>query len=665
MRPRLLAIAFLLGAFLPAVGWAAGDGRVLTADMIQRSGMTRIGELLLLVDEWRLSSTDGLTWRASPNGLTPFQRQNWIVLLDGQRIDLRTFDTINLNLLPVDLDEIDSVEVFHQPQLHQGEFADGGLIHIHTVRPTQGLSFQGTLLLGNETGDAGPYRFTSYATTNVDRLANDGSLVMTFASRHWYARAGLTVQQHPFSDPAMLERISTAFGGWPGLHQSLSPRLQLGIETPRGRHEFMASYAYSPKYFFFFTPIAREIPVRNALPHIGINGTVRISGNTALTYRLKTSQSSLDKYPNVADWEFDWRLQNIYAGLDITRQTTWGQGSVGIGVDRYRLGTRYPLTEDGFTIGKLTSALDVRWSEALDQVLSAQLSTSQGRVGVKTALQNRWRLDSGHIVIVHLAYAERLVEEDPSLWYWAERGYDALGDFGVDYTITGQLTASRQRTVDLSWQTDRRARVQLAASGYYRSFSDSYLAQSSLTFNAQDSSFISAAQVFPNEGGQVWGGHVTLTHRPRPRLSQSLFYGLHTVGTGSEPFKQAWQSVPRHTARYRLSWLPVENFSLWAMVSYVSSAEWVEYRGIDGPFYLAPPNAPVDDTSRVGSSTILDLQVQKWFWHRQLKGTLLFRNVGNRPFRYHPLGASFDLSFFIRVQFHFNAPPDSSGNVRH
>ena len=661
MKPGLLAIPFFLGAVLPTNGWAVGDGGILTADMIQRAGVTRIGELLFLVDEWRLNSTDGLTWRARPNGLSPFQRQNWIVLLDGQRIDLQTFDTINFYLLPVDLDEIDSVEVIRQPQLHQGEFADGGLIHIHTARPTQGLSFQAALLQGNETGDAGPYRFTPYATPNVDRLANDGSLSMTFVARHWYARAGLTVQQHPFTDRAMLRRISTAIDGWPGLHRSLSPRLRLGIETPRGRHEFMASYAYSPKYFFFFGPAAREIPVRNAFPHIGLNGTVRSSGNTAFTYRLKASQSILDNYSNVADWDFNWRLRNFHASLDISRKATGRKGTVGIGIDRYRLHTRVPLAENAFTIAKLTSALHFRWSQALDQVLSAQLSTSHGRMAVKTALKNRWRPNSGHTFIIHIAYADRLVEEDPGLWYWTERGYNALADMGVDHTINGQLTTSRQRTVDLSWQTDRNAGILLAASGYYRSFSDYYLEQPSLTFNAQDCSFYSAIQLFPAEGGQVWGGHLTFTHRPRPGLSQFLFYGFQTVITGGEHFKGVWQSIPRHTARYRLSWFPLENCSLWAMVSYLSSAEWVDYRGIDGQVCLLSTNTQVIYASRVASSTILDLQVQKWFWHRQLKGTLLFRNVGNRLYRYHPLGASFDLSFFIRLQFHFNAHPPHAG----
>ena len=64
------------------------SGEIITAEIIKHSGLIRIADILQFADGLFVNSTDGYTWRISPNGLSPFQRQNWIVMLDGQKIDL-------------------------------------------------------------------------------------------------------------------------------------------------------------------------------------------------------------------------------------------------------------------------------------------------------------------------------------------------------------------------------------------------------------------------------------------------------------------------------------------------------------------------------------------------------------------------------------------------
>ena len=104
-------------------------------------------------------------------------------MLDGQRIDMKLFDMNNLNLLPVALDFVDSVEIVSLPRIHNGEFTNRGLIHIHTRRPTNGFFFRGSVIGGNETGDPGPYRYTGYYSPNVDAIGPDASLSFGFGSK--------------------------------------------------------------------------------------------------------------------------------------------------------------------------------------------------------------------------------------------------------------------------------------------------------------------------------------------------------------------------------------------------------------------------------------------------------------------------------------------------
>jgi outer membrane receptor for ferrienterochelin and colicin len=71
---------------------------IITAEMIRSSGLIRIGDILLLADGLNANSMDGYTWRVSMSGLSSFQRQNWTVMLDGQRIELSSSEyAINSN----------------------------------------------------------------------------------------------------------------------------------------------------------------------------------------------------------------------------------------------------------------------------------------------------------------------------------------------------------------------------------------------------------------------------------------------------------------------------------------------------------------------------------------------------------------------------------------
>ena len=48
---------------------------------------------------------------------------------------------------------------------------------------------------------------------------------------------------------------------------------------------------------------------------------------------------------------------------------------------------------------------------------------------------------------------------------------------------------------------------------------------------------------------------------------------------------------------------------------------------------------------------LLDLGFDNWFWRERLRGNILFRNVLDRTVRFHPIGAAFDLSVYVQVEF--------------
>ena len=54
----------------------------------------------------------------------------------------------------------------------------------------------------------------------------------------------------------------------------------------------------------------------------------------------------------------------------------------------------------------------------------------------------------------------------------------------------------------------------------------------------------------------------------------------------------------------------------------------------------------------VGRSIVIDLGIQKWLFKRKINTNLFLRNVFNQKKRYHPIGASFDLTLYFHITYY-------------
>ncbi|MFB0516535.1 MAG: hypothetical protein ACETWG_08020 [Candidatus Neomarinimicrobiota bacterium] len=654
MRTWLLMLVLLMSTLAAAeIGDETQEypgGSILTAATLKQAGITRIADLLQLLTDWSLSSTDGYSWRASVNGLSSFQNQSWSIFLDGHKIDLRFLDFHHLNMLPVVIDDIDYVEVISMPQLYCGEYSDGGIIHIHTREPPVGLTVKGNLLLGNETGDPGPYLFTEYATPNVDRIANDGSLSIAWGSGYWYARANLIIQKHSFSDVAMLRRNSSLIDDWPGLHNAISPSLGFGIEAFRGVHDIFIGFPYTSKYFFYFGPSGREIPVNSSWPHFGLNGEFFPASRTSMRYRLLFSGHQIDMYPNTLDFDFDWRKRSIYADVEMNFRSASYRTTIGAAYDRFMLDTDYPLENDTFALYKIYGNVNHQLSKSINQNVSAFLVFNGKDIALKTAVAHTWDIKPDHTLRFNLAVSQRLLEEDNSLWYWIERGYGILETAGIEYTLDGDLRAGKQIAADLMLASRfaRGLRIETALS--YRKFSDRYWIEQHFVFNPDGYSVTSPLEIHTRSKGQVLGARMAVLFSPTPKVTQRISLGYQSTAAGNNFFKDGWGAVPKYRANYQFIYVPVESFSIWTMVGYVSPATWREYENIDGRPYLKSSVGNFTYSSTIGGSVIIDFKAEKKFWEERLMLAILLRNLLNQDHRYHPFGSAFDFSLFLQVK---------------
>ena len=89
--------------------------------------------------------------------------------------------------------------------------------------------------------------------------------------------------------------------------------------------------------------------------------------------------------------------------------------------------------------------------------------------------------------------------------------------------------------------------------------------------------------------------------------------------------------------------------------SYRSATTWAEYAGArtasEGLF-----------TETIPAHWNIDITANKWFGHRRVRGSIIFRNLLNQRFRYHPVGATFDLSVLARFVFYLGTLYFSKGH---
>lgn len=650
MRRWLIVALLALPAGLGGQSEFAGR-QVLTAAMLRSAGITRLAEVLHWADDWQGSGIDGFSGDAAPAGLAGFQGARWRVLLDGVRIDVDLLDIPQLNLLPVSIAEIDSVEIFSTPQIQGGEFNDRGLIHLHTRRPAPGLSLRLHGWIGNETGDPGPYIFTSRASPNVDRNGPDGGMSLAYRASRWFLQAGLLEQSQYLTDAAIRARHPGRDNEYLRL-QLGAPSLRLGWEGAGSRHDLFAGYSTSANPYpdslagaapLFFKPYGGEVATRRLLSHAGLKGVFDVSPRLDVAYQLSYGFQELKPNPaGTAAPRIDWRMNRLHAGMESRYRRKSVRVNLGAGVRRFGAEGAVPLPEDNFTLTTIYVQLEHPPVRSLRHQLDLLATSYRSERSIKVASRLHWDYRPGQRLFAGLAYGERMPAEDSGLWFWAGRGANVLEALTVNYHVNGAATTSRMWSADLGWQ-GRFSAGTLQLAGGYRRFTGLSLARQYFRERRLSGGFTGPLTLNNGLSGEAAAFKAILVLKLTPALLQRWRYAWQNDLAGSTLYRQEWEALARHRFNVQLDWQAVKNFSLWGAVDYRSGSYWEDYR--DVAQISAGRFSP-----GVRSVWVTDLALQKHIWQRRIRGSLVFRNIFEGEQRFHPLGAGYDLQFYLHFE---------------
>jgi hypothetical protein len=631
-------------------------GSSLSNQQLINSGISRLGDIYSLMNEWDSFTFDGYRWYTSVNGLSTLQNQNWILMLDGQQMDINFFNLKNINILPLTVNLVDSIETIEYPQIVSGEFITEGLINLRSLKPKHGLSVSGRYSAGNETGDPGPYFYTEHRSSNVEEDGPNLSAAISYGSNDLWGRFLFSTESYSATDTAIRKRNPQL--GWQDFKgRRFSPSLQLGFNVLSGTHNLFLGYStskiqpfhprtYTSNDLIYLNPAIKDFPVQMIFKHAGLNGNFNLSSSSLLNYSIKASSNKIYNTTIVIN-DFEHLQTNYYANLEYVKR-----GEVdyllGIGFDHTELNANYSSAEKGISLFKIYSSLDFSVAENFIQKGGVEILFAKNTKAIRGYLNSYWKYSQNFWLELNISAIQTLPEEKKDLWYWVENGYDILKRLNIDYSFAGERLKESKFTADLNIGCKISSSIDLGAGFIYRNFGNYFIEEVTGIYNPDSSTFKSFVNANTNSSGSVAGFSLSINQKIFSSLIHEIEFRFLASVAGDSTFKNEWETIPQHKISYTISFNPYDSFSLWAKITYLSSVKWSYFPQLEefsNNFYMSSLNQRV----------IVDFSVRKWFWYNQLRASLLFRNVLNNEIRHHPLGANFNLSIFLQIELALNS----------
>jgi len=642
MMRQMLAVTLLLmgGAAQLAKAQVAGP-LVIHRREIQAAGWGRVSELVQGAAGWQSSDVEGFDATASADGLPPAGESapgaaEWIVLVDGQRVPTNLFGVHQLDLLPISIQQVDSVVVTSGPTVIGGSASSRGAIQIFTRAAARGFSGEVTYEHGDETGDPGPFRYTARSSLNVEKIGPFGHAQVGWSSRRWDVTFGLHGSSLNTTDSIIASRVG---GRGPVDIDALSPTAQLRVRALGGQHELLATRG-EERGDLFLSNEQREQSIRSTDTYVGARGTIADSARTSAAYGLATSTQRVTELPSGLPFTMGHQRRMLHAEASVTRRDL-GPLSItgGLAGDHWQLErgdtslsatsergfvnlTTQPRADRG---AALTLALVHAKPAILPQVGTAPTTALDGDLELRQALRPMTQLS------LSLSRVHELSGDGDS---WIDREVAGIAEptEGASTSRAALRLSQRVRWLDIT-----------LGAQVTRANDWPVLDPPPPVLIVVDSQTVLLNPDVSLETVTLGGFGARLATADSGRVRGYVEFDHSAVMSGGVDIRAAERAAASDQLRGQIAYVPFTDVQLGLGASLVSSTHWVLFPGFDGAL--------------VPAKRRLDASVEKWFWHRRLRAAYLLENLLNQPDRDHPYGAQWNLRFHIAVgaQFGFSA----------
>ncbi len=600
------------------------SAQVLTADDLVRAGITRLSDILELADDWVGSSTEGYHWAIAPLGTSWEASPDWSLFIDGQPINLQALNQQSLNVLPLTIAEICKVQLHAHPVVIYGVLASGGAIQITRCIPRTGITLAGQLSAGNETGDPGPYRYTNFGGSNVDRTGPTIHSGLAVASKDRFVQITGAVDEHHATDPRIRPRVLQLYQGEKDariLHRALGLSARL--------LDYRISAGTSRVEDLGFLPfMGREIPMDQEISY----ASASFSRNK-FSYSLSGSSTALSTRENPESVSVEFTQRQLYVRTSLrTSKLEYGASAV---LADARFGPNQK--RDGLSTLRLDATFETDHTSPFKMKAMSAFALDDGILGYEW-FTHAWHEESG--IGLRLLIRRRSLASRINFANWITREHRPQ-----DAEFRFQHLDPRKRealySADLDWETGNRMKLYLSSG--VRKFKDSVRPFTESTLDSTRT-YLQAVTHIVSTGGNVARTSLQV-HYPLTQYLTLKVYSTYAYPWSSmHTFRDAWHH--RLQAGMRGEFRPNDRFSLDLRLRYVGASAW-------HAFERAAKENPEFYAMRLPGTVHLHLTVQKRFWGNRLRMSATMRNVLDHPHITHPAGARTRALFQVTLQYLF------------
>ncbi|GAB4340575.1 MAG: hypothetical protein Kow0037_26540 [Calditrichia bacterium] len=589
-------------------------------DLRQR-GIIRLADLFRLVPGWQQLGTDGfnVSIRNIGSPLSP-QGESPAILLNGIPLQFHPFQPPAPNLLPVTVDMIDSLFIFEEPVHIEGRFYPAGAINFITIQGDRKSGLRARDMIGNETGDPGPYAYTEYATPNVDRLGPDYSGGIDLSLGSVQLRTNLSWRHHYYTDPQLL-RQNPGVSGKNMRGHWVMPFIQL---SGKNSWKLQAHYATTERFlesfgaYQFYVPEAgRHIPGQlrrwqAAAVSPGISyGAIRWSAG------LQISRHSWNELPAPTRRESEY----LFGSGWIQGKTRWKLHRLALSAEAaaQKLKTEPAGNTTRLRPFRLSGEIykPDGWS-GLNYRLQAGLYFLEGAVRPQAALFLGRRFAEKQALSLHILYFTRPSEENHLR---RERQLFFAPLTGSAYSVPKD---PEHQAIRLSLT--------------YRFFPNPATRLTLRTGWLHNRELTMEENWQNRAGGSLAFGTLAIDRRLRHNLRCHLqLSGLQQV-SGDPTYEKGLKTRPQLQAEGQIFYEMAGTFTIALFSRYLSKSEFSGFS--DG---------------RVPDKWLWDAVLNKSLWSRRAYFQVVFRNLFDDEERSHPQGSRLNFRWFVQLGINFYA----------
>lgn len=624
---------------------------VIYHETINKSGLFLLSDILSLSNQIQINTIDGFSWFANINNLDISNSNYWDIMIDNHKMDINTFGINNINFLPININEIDSIEIITSPQLYKGIFAQSGLIHIYTKNNNDNIIISSSV--SNKTGDPGPYLyFQSNNSPNVEHGGGKGTINFRYKNKNNYYRYGFNYHYHHMTDWSIKERIrnidiNNIDYNNPSTIEAISTFLNWNRKTNNSDIDLFMNYNFSDKHFLFLKPIGMEIPTKYINTYLGINYSTKLSDKINLFYKINHSTNQLKKYPNTLNINFDSHIENFHTSIENYFKIFKAQFLLGFSFNRFKLNTDYILNQYYYDVYKVFSSFNYKLNSKIENNANAMFILSNNEHAFNVSNSILFNINNNNNINFIISYIEKNINNN---WYWSILDYNLSNLNDLD---TIKFNKNKIFTFDLVWKNNFFENIKFEFKNYFRTFKDMQFEDYAYQFNSQNEFILLDSLLFyNNQFFEIFGINFSFNHKINQKIKYFLSYNIITNSYGSDLLMDNFKKIPNKSLKYHLTYSIEENFSIWLKFNYLSDSFWYDYQFLNGKVYESINDTQLFYSNKINQSNIIDIGFEKWFLNEKIKTNLFLRNILNENYRYHPVGATFDLSLYFELVFY-------------